>query len=110
MFRVSDRLDVRVAKPVQLNWIYLTAWAQDSVVHFRDDIYLQDGIGNAPMTHPAAVAANQAGQGGQAAPAGYGAAQGFQGTGAGPTYTNSVQPASNSYSGGPIPLVDVPRR
>jgi murein L,D-transpeptidase YcbB/YkuD len=28
-------------------WTYLTAWSMgDRVVHFRNDIYLQDGIGD----------------------------------------------------------------
>jgi murein L,D-transpeptidase YcbB/YkuD len=42
----GDRVDVRVARPVPLYWVYVTAWATpDGVVQFRDDIYNRDGIG-----------------------------------------------------------------
>ena len=44
----------RVAKPVPLYWVYVTAWATpDGVVQFRDDIYNRDGLG--------AIAATQRG-------------------------------------------------
>jgi murein L,D-transpeptidase YcbB/YkuD len=40
----GERKDARIAKPVQLYWIYVTAWATaDGVVQFRDDIYNRDG-------------------------------------------------------------------
>ena len=42
----GERKDARVAKPVPLYWIYVTAWATpDGVVQFRDDIYNRDGFG-----------------------------------------------------------------
>jgi murein L,D-transpeptidase YcbB/YkuD len=45
MFRNGERLDVKLVKPVQLHWVYITAWAvTDGVVHFRNDIYGLDGL------------------------------------------------------------------
>jgi murein L,D-transpeptidase YcbB/YkuD len=42
----GDRKDAKVAKPVPLHWVYITAWATpDGVVQFRDDIYNRDGLG-----------------------------------------------------------------
>jgi murein L,D-transpeptidase YcbB/YkuD len=42
----GDRIDAKLAKPVHLYWVYLTAWATpDGVVQFRDDIYNKDGLG-----------------------------------------------------------------
>lgn len=42
----GKRLDVRLKKPVQLRFAYITAWAtEDGVVQFRRDIYQRDGIG-----------------------------------------------------------------
>jgi L,D-transpeptidase YcbB len=44
-FRNYERVDVRVAKPVQLYWTYITAWAtEDGIVNFRNDIYNLDGL------------------------------------------------------------------
>jgi L,D-transpeptidase YcbB len=41
------RLDVRLKKPVQLLFVYISAWAtEDGVVQFRRDIYQKDGIGD----------------------------------------------------------------
>lgn len=38
--------NVRLAKPVPLHWVYVTAWsASDGIVQFRDDIYGRDGLG-----------------------------------------------------------------
>ncbi len=43
-FRSEEQLSVPVVNPVQLYWVYITAWArEDGVVQFRNDIYLQDG-------------------------------------------------------------------
>ena len=37
---------MRLARPIQLQWAYVTGWATaDGVVQFRDDIYLRDGLG-----------------------------------------------------------------
>jgi L,D-transpeptidase YcbB len=42
------RQDARLAHPVPLYWVYVTAWAtSDGVVQFRDDIYARDGVGSA---------------------------------------------------------------
>ena len=40
----GERIDARVANPVHLRWVYLTAWATpDGRTHFRPDIYNRDG-------------------------------------------------------------------
>jgi murein L,D-transpeptidase YcbB/YkuD len=45
MFRTGQRMDAKVANPVPLYWIYVTAWAtEEGVVHFRNDIYGLDGL------------------------------------------------------------------
>jgi L,D-transpeptidase YcbB len=45
VIRSGDRKDARLARPVPLYWVYVTAWATpDGVVQFRDDIYHRDGI------------------------------------------------------------------
>jgi murein L,D-transpeptidase YcbB/YkuD len=42
----AERKDARLANPVPLYWVYVTAWAtSDGVVQFRDDIYGRDGLG-----------------------------------------------------------------
>jgi len=42
----GERKDAKVAKPVALYWVYVTAWAApDGIVQFRDDIYGRDGLG-----------------------------------------------------------------
>ncbi|MFT3731397.1 MAG: L,D-transpeptidase family protein [Hyphomicrobium sp.] len=39
-------LDVKLKKPVQLLFVYISAWAtEDGVVQFRRDIYQKDGVG-----------------------------------------------------------------
>lgn len=43
--RTGDRRDVKVARQVPIYFTYITAWAMDGVVHFRDDIYNRDGVG-----------------------------------------------------------------
>lgn len=44
-FRSGDRVDVKVAQPVALHWVYITAWATtDGIVNFRNDIYNYDGL------------------------------------------------------------------
>jgi murein L,D-transpeptidase YcbB/YkuD len=46
VIRSAERKDARVAKPVPLYWVYVTAWAtSDGVVQFREDIYNRDGLG-----------------------------------------------------------------
>ena len=47
MIKSGERKDAKVAKPVPLHWVYVTAWATpDGVVQFRDDIYNKDGLGS----------------------------------------------------------------
>ena len=47
MKEMGRRLDVRLKKPVQLLFVYISAWAtEDGVVQFRRDIYQKDGIGD----------------------------------------------------------------
>jgi murein L,D-transpeptidase YcbB/YkuD len=42
----GDRIDAKLAKPVPVHWVYITAWAtSDGVVQFRNDIYNRDGLG-----------------------------------------------------------------
>lgn len=42
----GERLDVRLKNPVQLRFVYITAWAtEDGVVQFRRDLYQKDGVG-----------------------------------------------------------------
>lgn len=43
--RTGDRRDVKVERQVPIYFTYITAWAMDGVVHFRDDIYDRDGVG-----------------------------------------------------------------
>ncbi len=44
-FRSGERHDVKLVKPVQLYWTYITAWAATAgVVQFRNDIYNLDGL------------------------------------------------------------------
>jgi len=46
VIKSGDRKDAKVAKPLPLHWVYVTAWATpDGVVQFRDDIYNRDGFG-----------------------------------------------------------------
>jgi murein L,D-transpeptidase YcbB/YkuD len=46
VIKSGDRIDARLAKPVPVYWVYVTAWATpDGVVQFRDDIYNHDGLG-----------------------------------------------------------------
>ena len=43
--RGNDRLDVKVSTPVDLHWVYITAWSTtDGIVNFRNDIYNLDGL------------------------------------------------------------------
>lgn len=44
--RSGERVDAKLAKPVPVHWVYITAWANpDGVVQFRDDVYGHDGLG-----------------------------------------------------------------
>ena len=39
------RIDAKVSQPVPVYWVYITAWANDGLVQFREDIYQRDGFG-----------------------------------------------------------------
>ena len=46
----GKREDVRLARPVPVIWVYMTGWASaDGTVHFRDDIYGVDAVGDAQV-------------------------------------------------------------
>jgi murein L,D-transpeptidase YcbB/YkuD len=46
----GQRIDVKLTKPVDVYWVYITAWATpDGIVQFRPDIYKRDGDGPGPM-------------------------------------------------------------
>jgi murein L,D-transpeptidase YcbB/YkuD len=50
VIRSGQRLDVTLSAPVNVYWVYVTAWATpDGVVQFRQDIYQRDGAGPGPM-------------------------------------------------------------
>jgi L,D-transpeptidase YcbB len=50
VIRSGDRQDVKLIQPVNVYWIYVTAWATpDGVVQFRPDIYQRDGAGPGPV-------------------------------------------------------------
>ncbi|RYB06472.1 murein L,D-transpeptidase [Lichenibacterium ramalinae] len=56
--RSGERIDVKLANPVPVYWVYVTAWATpDGLVQFRDDIYNRDGLG-APGTLASAADPN----------------------------------------------------
>ena len=45
MFKNGERIDAKLSQPVELHWVYVTAWAvADGVVNFRNDIYGLDGL------------------------------------------------------------------
>ena len=51
VIKSGERKDAKVAKPLPLYWVYVTAWATpDGVVQFRDDIYSRDGFGGQTNT------------------------------------------------------------
>ncbi len=59
LFRGGQRVDVTVADPVQVYWVYVTAWGQpDGLTQFRDDIYSKDGLGAVPVASLQGVTAN----------------------------------------------------
>jgi len=46
----GQRVDVKLEKPVNVYWVYITAWATpDGVVQFRPDVYQRDGAGPGPL-------------------------------------------------------------
>lgn len=54
--RSGERIDARLASPVPVYWVYITAWSTpDGIVQFRDDIYGKDGMGPAAMAQAGAL-------------------------------------------------------
>ena len=52
--RTGSRTDVKLAKPVDVYWVYVTAWSTpDGIVQFRPDIYKRDGDGPGPVADAA---------------------------------------------------------
>ncbi len=44
--RSGERIDAKIATPVPVYWVYITAWGSpDGLVQFREDIYQRDGFG-----------------------------------------------------------------
>ena len=57
--RSGQRIDVRLAQPVAVYWVYITAWASpDGVVQFRPDIYQRDGFATVAAANTAPVDEN----------------------------------------------------
>jgi len=50
VIKSGERFDVKLAKPLPVYWVYITAWANpDGIVQFRDDVYGNDGVAPAPV-------------------------------------------------------------
>jgi murein L,D-transpeptidase YcbB/YkuD len=50
LIKSGERMDAKLAKPIPVYWVYITAWANpDGVVQFRDDVYSHDGLGIRPV-------------------------------------------------------------
>jgi murein L,D-transpeptidase YcbB/YkuD len=50
VIRSGARTDVKLTTPVNVYWVYITAWATpDGVVQFRPDVYQRDGSGPGPI-------------------------------------------------------------
>jgi murein L,D-transpeptidase YcbB/YkuD len=50
VIRSGQQQNVKLTQPVNVYWIYVTAWATpDGVVQFRPDIYQRDGAGPGPL-------------------------------------------------------------
>ena len=50
VIRSGERVDVKLTTPVNVYWVYITAWATpDGVVQFRPDVYQRDGAGPGPL-------------------------------------------------------------
>ena len=54
--RSGERIDAKLAQPVPVYWVYITAWATpEGIVQFRDDIYQKDGFGPVASVAPQAA-------------------------------------------------------
>jgi murein L,D-transpeptidase YcbB/YkuD len=50
VIRSGQRLDVKLTTPVNVYWVYITAWATpDGIAQFRTDVYQRDGAGPGPL-------------------------------------------------------------
>lgn len=50
LIKSGERVDAKLAKPIPVYWVYITAWANpDGIVQFRDDVYGHDGLGIRPV-------------------------------------------------------------
>ena len=50
VIRSGQQQNVKLTQPVNVYWIYVTAWATpDGIVQFRQDIYQRDGAGPGPV-------------------------------------------------------------
>ncbi len=56
VIRSGQRVDAKITSPVNVYWVYVSAWADNDIVHFREDIYRRDGFPGG------AVAANNSAQ------------------------------------------------
>lgn len=69
VIRSGERADVKLAQPVPVYWVYITAWATpDGVVEFRDDIYQRDGLGSVAAANMSGVTPGAGGMPVTAAP------------------------------------------
>ena len=51
MIKSGERKDAKLARPVPLYWVYVTAWATpDGIAQFREDIYSRDSAGAVAAT------------------------------------------------------------
>jgi murein L,D-transpeptidase YcbB/YkuD len=71
--RSGERIDAKLAQPVPVYWVYITAWATpEGIAQFRDDIYQKDGFGPVAAVAPqAAQPVGYQGQPGYEQPVGY---------------------------------------
>jgi L,D-transpeptidase YcbB len=56
--RSGGRIDVKLTTPVPVYWVYITAWAGDGLVQFREDIYQRDGFSGTNASAALAPAVN----------------------------------------------------
>ena len=56
--RSGERIDVKINPAVNVYWVYVTAWANENIVQFREDIYRRDGFGGAVAQSAAPGAAD----------------------------------------------------
>jgi murein L,D-transpeptidase YcbB/YkuD len=54
--RSGQRIDVKITPAVNVYWVYITAWANENVVQFREDIYRRDGFGGGAVAQSGPVA------------------------------------------------------